>query len=319
MKRRIQCMILAVLMLCTMVPSISPMGTVEAAKQVKITKKERNAYFKKSAFIGSSLGVGQKMYMDWHEEDGYLGNPTMLVKGCYSFNNDTTSSQYCLTYKGKKYKAADAIAAAKVKRVFINMGTNDLFQSPETVYKKYVSYIKGIQKKNPKIVIFIESTTPMVASSQKQGLNNKSIKKLNQYMKEYCEKRKDIYYIDVAKGMRDSNNALISKYSSDNYVHLTMSAYEIWMDNVIDYVERLLLKEKKATKSVQIAERKLTLNTHQKALTQVRRLEGSTTRAKLIKRLQKVRKRIRAKQREERKNKENNQNKQNDENKGLQS
>ena len=65
--------------------------------EARISEKERNAWFSDAGFIGNSIGVGQKMYFD-SQGKGYLGNPVMMVRGCYSFANDASSSnEYKIT------------------------------------------------------------------------------------------------------------------------------------------------------------------------------------------------------------------------------
>lgn len=268
--------------------TLSEKNSTTDKKSVKITKKERNAYFSKSAFIGSSIGVGLKNYIN-SKGKGYLGHPVMLVQGCYSFANDASkNTTYKIKYKGKSYKAKDAIAASHVKRVFICMGTNDLWKDVKSTIKDYIKYIKGIQKRNPGVVIFIESTPPMCSARCRKYLNNKSIKKLNKAMKAYCSKKKDVYYIDIADGLRDSKGGLSRKYSSDGYVHLTSSAYKIWMNNVTKYVDQLLIAEKKAKKAVRRAEKNTTKENYDIAVTYINALESSTVKSKLKKRINKI-------------------------------
>jgi hypothetical protein len=220
---------------------------------------------------------------------GFLGNPKMLVMGCYSFANDKSStSPYRITYKGKKYTARDAVAATKVKRVFICMGTNDLWKPAADTYKDYVAYVKGIRKKNPDVVIFIESTTPMCSSSCKKYLNNTAIDELNSKMKKYCEKHKDMYYIDVAKGMRGSTRGLKSQYSSDGYVHMNMAGYKIWTKNVTNYIDALLLQEKTATEAVKQAAESGEREDYETAKALVQELKNSTKKDTLKKKLEQI-------------------------------
>ncbi len=249
---------------------------------------ERNQYFSKSAFIGSSIGVGLKNYMH-SQGKGYLGNPVMLVQGCYSFANDERgSAQYRIHYQGNVYKAKDAVAAARVKRIFISMGTNDLWKDAKSTSKDYIAYVEGIRKRNPGIVVFIESTTPMCSARCRGYLNNSAIRTLNSEMQKYCERKKDVYYVDVAKGMYDKNGGLKPQYSSDGYVHLTGSAYALWMKNVTTYVDNLLLCEKKAKLAVKKAARTKNPEDYAKAKKQIQKLEKSTVKDTLKKKWKRI-------------------------------
>ncbi|HBI61676.1 MAG TPA: hypothetical protein DDY31_10790 [Lachnospiraceae bacterium] len=249
--------------------------------QKKLSKKERNQYFSNSAFIGNSIGKGLKMYFD-SKGKGFLGNPLMLVQGCYSFYNDSQQgSEYQLTYQGKKMKAKDALAAAKVKRVFINMGTNDLWKPSPQVYDDYVKYIKGIRKQNPNVVIFIQGTTPMCSAKSKKYLNNDTIRDLNKRMEKYCSKHKDMYYIDISKGLTAVDGGLQKKYSSDGYVHMTMAGYQIWTDNLTASVDKLILLEKNAAASVNIAIKSQSSEDYNTAQKWIQKLKSSTVKQKL--------------------------------------
>ena len=258
-------------------------------KQNKVSTKTRNKYFSDAAFVGNSVSVGLKMYFD-SQGKGFLGSPTMLVQGCYSFANDAAAhSQYQISYKGKKYKAKDAVKAAKVKKVFISMGTNDLGKPASQVYQDYVQYIKGIQKKNPNVIIFIQSTTPMCTSKNRKYLNNSAINELNERMEEYCDKHKDMYYVNISKGMKDKSGGLKKQYASDGYVHMTMAGYKVWTDNLVVYVDKLILQEQEATKAVEKAAKSRNQEDYDTAHTLVKELAAGQKKEQLKKKLGKIR------------------------------
>ena len=257
-------------------------------EKATITKKQRDAYFSKSAFLGNSLAVGQKIYFDSQGKD-FLGNPTMIVKTCYSFYYDkSNSSNFRVDYKGEPCQAKDAIYRYKVKRVFINMGMNDLWKSPELTYKDYVAYIKGIRKKNPNVVIFIESTTPVCNERGESYLNNVNVNKLNAMMAAYCKKQKNMYYIDVSSGLKGADGHLKKEYCSDGYVHLNLKGYEVWTNAVCKYVDNLLIKEQEAKDAVETAIESRMASDYKEAKKKLAGLEKSTVKEKLEKRLKKA-------------------------------
>ena len=200
-------------------------GCGAAAKTFyRISNEERDKFFKKSAILGNSVGLGLKYYFAT-KEDGYLGNPHMLVWGSYSFINDFTNyEKFMIHYQGKPMKARDAVQACGAKHVFINMGTNDFNTSQSQIYAHYLRYIKEIKTTNPDVDIFILATTPTRIG--KGLLNNREINKLNNQMQELAEKRSDLYYIDINTPMKDAEGRLKKEYTSDGFVHLTMTAYQ---------------------------------------------------------------------------------------------
>ena len=149
--------------------------------RVKVSKKEMKKYFNKSAFIGSSIGLGQRMYMN-SEGKKFMGHPKMLVKGCYSFTNDK-GGKYSISYKGKSGPARYVVKRSKSKRVFINMGTNDLFEGHKRVFARYKKYIASMKKVNKGIIIYIESMPPVHKSGEKSNLNNKNVNKTVRHRK----------------------------------------------------------------------------------------------------------------------------------------
>lgn len=224
---------------------------VQIKKSFDVTQQEINNFFSNSGFIGHSTGLGLKNYFQSFGS-GFLGNPKMLVKGCYSFYNDSgvNGSAYQLSWNGYTSQAKNVIKYAKIKNVFINMGTNDFVESVDNVYKKYVSYLNGIKKVNPNAVIYIEASTPVYASGQRGGVTNQNMNALNAKMKSYCQTQSDMYFIDISTPLKDRNGALAAKYVSDGYVHLTNAAYRVWTDTVVNFVKNQLINEKYAEDAV---------------------------------------------------------------------
>ena len=291
MKKTLSLLLCAIIMISAFGGVLSagtPALTAQAAVSGKISTKERNSFYHQSAFIGSSIGVGQKMYFD-SKGKKYLGKPVMMVRGCYSFYNDKKKlKKWMITYKGKPMQAKNAVKKSKVKRVFIAMGTNDFRGNANVVYKDYVAYIKGIRKENPNVVIFIESTTSVTANKQKKYLNSKNIKKLNDMMKKYCKSQKNMYFVDVSSKMNDKKGNLKKKYASDGYCHLTPAAYKLWTSELTKYTDSLLLAEKSAKSAVQTAERTRNEWWYNRAKQLVGALESSAVKDGLVSRLSRV-------------------------------
>ena len=261
---------------------------VSKASNTSISTSDRNKYYSTSAFVGSSLGLGQRNYFN-SQGSGYLGNPVMLVRGCYSFANDKRAARdYIPVYKGVAMRAKDAIKKSGVDKVFINMGTNDFHSSAENTYNAYVEYLQGIRKENPKVIIFIESTTAVHAKGQKRILNTRNVKKLNAYMKEYCSKQKNMYYIDITTVMLDKGGNLSSACCSDNYVHISRKGYELWMKEVTSFTDKLMIAQRNAEDAVKSAEEGQNKEIVKYAKKKVSALKSSTFKSRLEARLKNI-------------------------------
>ena len=205
-----------------------------------IIDTQLNSFFSQSAFIGNSIGVGLTHYFK-SQGKGFLGDPTMFTVGSYSFRNDGAGNpKYMVSFNGEPLMAQDAVAQAGVKYVFINMGTNDLFEGAEKAYERYVDYIDGIRSKNPEVVFIVESTTPATKTS---NVSNERIDKFNELMAEYCATASDVYYLDISTGMKDEEGYLQTSLSSDHSCHLNNKAYSIWVDELKSFAYNLILME----------------------------------------------------------------------------
>ena len=251
-----------------------------------------NEYIGESAFIGSSIGIGQRMYFN-RQGKGFLGNPTMLVVGCYSFYNDTRPSGQ-ITYTAPDGTevtdmAKNLIKLSGVKRVFVNMGTNDIYMGAKKTSEKYKEYLKGIREENPEVVIFVESMTYATKSTYENGkkyFSDASIDEYNSIMEQYCAENKDMYYIDVTSQMKDAEGGLAAKYCSDGYVHISFEGYRVWTDKLVSYVEKLINTENKAKEAVDKYLRKGTEGYYRWAAQKVDLLKDSTVKDALLAKLE---------------------------------
>lgn len=276
--------------------SVSPETekTKESSLEDEKNKKgiDVNEYIGESAFIGSSIGIGQRMYFN-RQGKGFLGNPTMLVVGCYSFYNDTrTSGQITYTAPdGTEVTdmAKNLIKLSGVKRVFVNMGTNDIYMGAKKTSEKYKEYLKGIREENPEVVIFVESMTYATKSTYTNGkkyFSDASVDEYNSIMEQYCQENKDMYYIDVTSQMKAAEGGLAAKYCSDGYVHISFEGYRVWTDKLVSYVENLINTENKAKEAVDKYLKKGTDGYYRWAAQNVDLLKDSTVKDALLAKLE---------------------------------
>ena len=225
--------------------------TVYKSRSTPLPEAEINEFFSKSVFIGCSLGVGHKMYFE-EQGDGYLGDPLYLALSSYGIYNDDgrNGPEYQLSYDGVTAPARELLSMTDAKRVFINLGTNDMYGDAEYVSETFIEYLDGIRKENPNMAIYLEALTPVYIGSETEYLNNDNVDALNAILKDYCDSHPDVYYIDISSIMKNDNGGLKDEYTSDYYVHLNDSAYEAWTKKIVSAVRNQLIYEQRAEDAI---------------------------------------------------------------------
>ena len=214
----------------------------DPAKDGKLTDLNVNDFFSKSVFIGNSTSEGLTMYFN-SKGKNYLGGPLVAAKVSYTFNSDKAKlNGYMLKYKGTQMQAKELVKKCGAKYALIMMGTNDLVgASASSVAKKYKSYIEGIQKTNPGVVIYIQSTTPRRGTKNVKNLSNAKIDELNVLMKKYADSKSGVFYIDISTPLKETDGNMKKSFCSDGYVHLNMKGYKTWVNTVVSHVRKLYL------------------------------------------------------------------------------
>lgn len=227
----------------------------DPSKDGKLTDFKVNDFFSKAVFIGNSTSEGLTTYFN-SKGKKYLGGPLVAAKVSYTFNSDKAKLDgYMLKYQGSQLQAKALVKKSGKKYALIMMGTNDLVgTAASSVAKKYKTYIEGIQKENPGVVIYIQSTTPRRGTKNIKNLNNDKINELNKLMKSYADSKSNVYYIDISSPLKDSDGNMKKSYCSDGYVHLNMKGYKVWVDTVVEHVRKQYLNNataeaKKATEA----------------------------------------------------------------------
>lgn len=198
-----------------------------------------NNFYGEAAFVGDSVMLGFCDYCDRMGE-GFLGEPTFLVAGSFSLFHalrDSSDASILPLYRGVQTKVEDALSQmTEVKRVFLFFGINDLNMTDgvDGTYDNYVEFIRRVLKARPDIEINVISTTYMLYGSDSGYLTNENIGALNDRMEAFC-KEKGYGYVDIATKLGDRYSGLNSEYCSDNYVHQTTAAYEIWVQALKDF------------------------------------------------------------------------------------
>ena len=216
----------------------------DPAKNGQMTDFYVNDFFSKAVFIGNSTSEGLTTYFN-SKGKSYLGGPLVAAKVSYTFNSDKAKlNGYMLKYKGTQMQAKELVKKSGAKYALIMMGTNDLVgASASSVAKKYKSYIEGIQKENPGVVIYIQSTTPRRGTKNVKNLSNDKINELNKLMKSYADSKNGVFFIDISTPLKDNDGNMKKEYCSDGYVHLNMKGYKTWVNTVVAEIRKQYIND----------------------------------------------------------------------------
>jgi len=219
--------------------SLIPLTGTELAEGV--TAEEAADWFKDTIFIGDSVTMGFRNYIMYQQQQGNadcMGAPLFVVSGSLSARaalDPISEDSLHPLYKGKKRLIEDVVAEVGAKRIFIQLGLNEIAVDGLEAPIDYMEQLIGrIREKSPDVEIHLISTTYMVQGSEKKHLNNPNIRKLNYNRMKYAAS-KGYGYIDVANNICDENGYLFSEYSSDQYVHQVNTSYEVWEKVCLSY------------------------------------------------------------------------------------
>lgn len=195
-----------------------------------IIQENIDTFFEGSVFIGDSVMMGFRNYV-MGQPQGFLGGPDFLVSGSFSLRMALAhidENSIHPIYQGEQRFIWDSIAMMGAKKAFLFFGLNDIdMAGVEGTCANYAEVVANIRKASPETEIYIISMTNVLTGSEVGGLNNKNIRLLNETVKEYCATA-DVQFIDIASFLVGEDGGLKPEYCSDNYVHQTAAAYEIW-------------------------------------------------------------------------------------------
>ena len=193
------------------------------------------SYFDDAVFVGDSVSLKLSYYC---ASSAALGNAKFLTSGSLGSGNalwDISDESVHPTYQGVKTKVEDAIADMGAKKVYIMLGMNDIgLYGIEDTLVNYQTLISLILQQSPNAQIYVQSMTPMLASSNVMGsgLNNDKIAQYNSRLLDLCEAN-NWYFVDVASVMYADDGFLKYEYCSDPDsmgIHFTSAGCVAWVD-----------------------------------------------------------------------------------------
>lgn len=220
-------------------------GVTGTVPKNDFTSETIEDFFNNASFVGDSVMYGFDLYSNRNKT--YESGSTFLTVTSFAARHalsEVGPKSYHPTYNGEKMKVEDALTLAGSNKVFVFLGLNDVRVTPNSYYENYVEFLSRIREKNPNIDIFIISSTypvqnPGSMDAQTAASYRDQLQDLNVRLKSYCDEG-NAFFVNVVSPLLNSSGFLDDRYSSDNYVHLTNSAYAIWAQVIEAYANTLI-------------------------------------------------------------------------------
>lgn len=214
----------------------------QSTSETTISEEDIDAYFEDCVFVGDSIMLGFRNY-SMKQKDSFLNKIQFLAAGNFSARNalwDVTEKSVHPVYQGKKRQIWESISMMEAKKVFLFFGMNDLNLSGlEGTCENYAKVIHHIKELNPEIEIHIISMTYTVKGADTGLLNNTTIREFNTMLQNMAAEN-GWGYMDLATPLSDENGDLASIYCSDEYVHHSKEAYQVWTTVIRNYAKSQL-------------------------------------------------------------------------------
>ncbi|MEG0137810.1 MAG: GDSL-type esterase/lipase family protein [Bacilli bacterium] len=189
-------------------------------------------YFSDSVFIGDNTISKFNSYLST-KPNGFLGKPFILYDSKLSTNtlvSEVNEKSNHPVYNGTKMLVEDSVKLMGAKKVFINLGHNDILSSGiNNTLSNYKTLISRIKTKNPNTKIFIINVGYMFKGTETKKMNNTLIRELNEKLKNSSATWGAIY-IDMAHTMIESNGYLKEEFYSEESLLINNLGYNVWVN-----------------------------------------------------------------------------------------
>lgn len=208
---------------------------------VESEDSEELSWFDDCVFLGDSLVGGLGMYNDAFFA---LGNAQFVYSAGLGYGNsqwdiDAENEVHPYFY-GQKILLEEAVGLTNAKKVIIGMGMNDLVcYDVETTLGYAKSLVDSIREKNPDVVIYLETITPMIEEAEYDLLNNLMIQDYDTQLEAFCENN-NCGFLNTWSAVADEYGRLPYELCSDPDalgLHLTMDGYALVADYILHNVE----------------------------------------------------------------------------------
>lgn len=203
-----------------------------AAPEKVVSPEQLEAYFDDAVFIGDSIMEGVYRYAaKKRSQEPTLGSARFLtttsgVSVAKLLEEEKTGPFY--RYNGQSLPLLQILPGLECKRIFLQLGLNDMAEVNPVVEKSVEDYsrlIDLLQGAVPGAEVIVITNPPKVASqwlpdyTPNRSFGNGLIAEFVAALIQMCDDR-GIAYVDVYAALRNGDGALPDNYCSDGFVHL---------------------------------------------------------------------------------------------------
>lgn len=130
------------------------------------------------------------------------------------------------------------VAKYDPKMILVYEGDNDLAsnESPESVFEDFKIFAEKVKTQLPNTKVGYCSIRPSIART---NLREKQVQ-ANQLIKNYCQKNKGFYFVNIYKEYFLSNGDLMPDVFVSDKLHLNKKGYEIWTKATRKFLKKRL-------------------------------------------------------------------------------
>lgn len=219
------------------VAKVSSKGIITgiAPGKCTITATHRNKSYKCELTVKSKrpIVLAGCSTIDYWKKTNTLFSP-------YSVVNMGIAGSRINAWKNKLYKPL--IIDNDPLAVVLYIGSNDITpntkESGEKIGKDITQLISKLHEELPDVPIYFVSIDP----SPRRVKAWPRVQICNKYVKEYCRKTSNVYYLDTASHLRKNGKPIASLYAADN-LHLNSKGYKVFEKVIVDAVLKGLQHE----------------------------------------------------------------------------
>lgn len=202
------------------------------AKQPTVLQETTPAdrdYLDNTVFIGDSRVEGMRLNGSIQQKNAYaqtgMSHVGAMTTACVDLGT------------GRLLTIPQAVAIRKPQRMVVAFGINGIvWMGEESFIQGYEELIDTLMGKSPNSIVIIQSILP-VSSWKEQSdprMSNQKIDRYNELLLDLAE-RKGIYYLNAAEKMKNSRNALDSRYDSGDGLHFNAAAGDLIVDYLLSH------------------------------------------------------------------------------------